>query len=244
LRAVVLTGGRPAASGGGFLRGQTGGCAIIADVRLFAALVLAYIIGLNCTVRRFGGDSNPLSLLRLPEKTQAVLMLGAHAFRHLWNDRCDDPKRYVIEAAQERSIPVAFARSIARIESGFKPHSISSTGAMGLMQLMPQTARAHGVLDPFDPQDNARGALSFIDTLWKRYRGDRLRIAAAYNAGPGRVARRGAMRVPPETRGYAARVVARSRAPLAAFELDGANPKPARKTRGEIALGARVSGDM
>jgi Transglycosylase SLT domain len=217
-------------------------CAIIADVRLFAALVLAYIVGLNCTVRRFGGDANPLSLLRLPEKTQAVLMLGAHSLRHVWSDRCDDPKRYVIEAAQEQGIPVAFALSIARIESGFKPHSISSTGAMGMMQLMPQTARAHGVLDPFDPQDNARGALSFIGTLWKRYRGDRMRIAAAYNAGPGRVARTGAMRVPPGTRVYAARVVARSKAPLTPF--GDSSEKPARKARGEIALGARVSGGM
>ena len=215
------------------------------DVRLFAALVLAYVVGLNCTVRRFGGDSNPLSLMRLPEKTQAVLMLGAHSFRHLWSDRCEDPQRFVIEAAQEQGIPVAFALSIARVESGFKPHSISSTGAMGLMQLMPQTARANGVLDPFDPQDNARGALSFISTLWKRYRGDRMRIAAAYNAGPGRVSQRGALRVPPETRGYAARVVGRSKAPLAPLAVDDSGEKPsARKARGEIALGARVSGGM
>jgi soluble lytic murein transglycosylase-like protein len=112
------------------------------------------------------------------------------------------------------------------------------------MQLMPQTARENGVLDPFDPQDNARGALSFIGTLWKRYRGDRMRIAAAYNAGPARVAQRGALRLPAETRGYAARVVAHSKAPLAPFALDDTSPKPARKARGEIALGARVSGGM
>ncbi|HKU41797.1 MAG TPA: transglycosylase SLT domain-containing protein [Polyangiales bacterium] len=214
-------------------------------MRLFAALVLTYVVGLNCTVRRFGGDANPLSLLRLPEKTQAVLMLGAHAVKHVWNDHCDEPSHYVVEAARERGIPVAFAMSIARVESNFKPHSISSTGAMGLMQLMPQTAREHGVMDPFDPEDNARGAMSFIDTLWKRYRGDRLRIAAAYNAGPARVAQRGKLSVPAETRSYAKRVVARAKGdPLSPLPVAAIEPAKPVKKRGPIAMGARVSGDM
>jgi soluble lytic murein transglycosylase-like protein len=167
----------------------------------------------------------------------------------LWSDRCDDPTHYVEEAARERGIPVSFALSIARVESDFKPHSISSTGAMGLMQLMPQTARDQGVLDPFDPEDNARGALAFIQTLWKRYRGDRMRIAAAYNAGPARVTPRGAMLGwPAETRSYAKRVVARAKVdpmrplPVAAIE-SGTAAEPAKR-RGPIALGARVAGEM
>lgn len=182
------------------------------DVRLIAVIAVAYVIGLNCTVRHFGGDANPFSIVRLPEKTQAVLMLGVHSIKHLWNDHCQNPTQFVIEAARENGIPVAFALSVARTESGFRSHVISSTGAMGVMQLMPKTAREHGVVDPFDPQDNARGATSFLQTLWKRYRGNRMRIAAAYNAGPGRVAQTGAMRVPRETQGYANRVVKRANA--------------------------------
>lgn len=186
-------------------------CAIIEDVRLIAFIAVAYVLGLNCTVRHFGGDAFPLSVVRLPEKTQAVLLLAAHSFKHLWNDHCADPRPYVIDAAKERGIPVSFALSIAKTESNFRSHSISSTGAMGVMQLMPNTARANGVIDPFDPQQNARGGAAFLESLWKRYRGNRMRVAAAYNAGPGRVARKGALNLPRETQGYAKRVVARDK---------------------------------
>jgi len=181
------------------------------DVRLIAFIAVAYVLGLNCTVRHFGGDAFPLSVVRLPEKTQAVVLLGIHSVKHLWNDHCNDPSQYVMEAARQNGIPVSFALSIARTESNFRSHSISSTGAMGVMQLMPNTARENGVIDPFDPQENARGATNYLSTLWKRYRGNKLRIAAAYNAGPGRVSQKGALQIPRETQGYAKRVLARDK---------------------------------
>jgi hypothetical protein len=200
-------------------------CAIIEDVRLIAFIAVAYVLGLNCTVRHFGGDAFPLSVVRLPEKTQAVVMLGLHSVKHLWNDHCDDPQQYVMEAAREKGVPVSFALSIARTESNFRSHSISSTGAMGVMQLMPNTARENGVMDPFDPQDNARGAVNYLSTLWKRYRGNRMRIAAAYNAGPGRVAQKGALQIPRETQGYAKRVLARDKGrAIAMNDQDRATP--------------------
>lgn len=185
-------------------------------VRLIAFIAVAYVLGLNCTVRHFGGDAFPLSVVRLPEKTQAVVLLGIHSVKHLWNDHCSDPTQYVIEAARQNGIPVSFALSIARTESNFRSHSISSTGAMGVMQLMPNTARENGVIDPFDPQENARGATNYLSTLWKRYRGNRMRIAAAYNAGPGRVSQKGALQIPRETHGYAKRVLARDKSTRAA----------------------------
>jgi hypothetical protein len=175
-------------------------------------LVLAYVLCVNGAVRRFGADSCPLSLLRLPEKTFALLALGLHSVKHVWSSDCAEPVPFITEAALAEGIPVPFALAIARAESGFRSHSISSTGAMGLMQLMPQTARSHGVIDPFDPKDNARGAARFLRELWTHYRGDRRRVAAAYNAGSGRVPRGGGqMRVPASTLGYAARVVRQDR---------------------------------
>ena len=219
-------------------------------MRWIALAALAFLLGLNCTVRRFGGDAHPLSVKRIPEKMQAIAMLGVHSVKHVWNDHCDDTAPFVVEAARERGIPVSFALSIARAESGFRSHVISSTGAMGIMQLMPETAREHGVSDPFDPQDNARGATAFIETLWKRYRGDRTRIAAAYNAGPGRVPTRGVMRVPSSTRAYAARVVKHSRwtvdrllpnsAPIALHRP----PPEKRQVRGELPMQAASLGGL
>ena len=181
-------------------------------VRL-SLIALVYVLAINGGVRHYGADSFPLSLTRLPEKTWALIRLGLHSVKHVWSSDCATPAPFIAEAAIAEGIPVPFVMAIARAESGFRSHSISSTGAMGLMQLMPQTARRHGVIDPFDPKDNARGAARFLSELWKQYRGDRLRIAAAYNAGAGRVPARGhgPMQVPASTLGYAARVVRHDR---------------------------------
>ncbi|MET0384589.1 MAG: transglycosylase SLT domain-containing protein, partial [Polyangiales bacterium] len=173
-------------------------------------LPIAYVVCLNHTVRRFGGDAHLLSIVRISEKTSALARLGLHSVKHLWSDACDDTAPYVRQAAQAEGIPVSFALSIAKHESGFRSHSISSTGAMGVMQLMPATALHHGVSDPFDPEDNARGAARYIKALWTRYKGDRMRVAAAYNAGEGAVPRHGKMRVPSSTIGYAASVAKHS----------------------------------
>lgn len=170
-----------------------------------------YVFALNNTVRNHGGDASLFSLSRLREKTTAVTLLAAHSIKHLWSDACMDTAGYVREAAREAGVPVSFALAIARAESGFRSHSISSTGAMGVMQLMPATARHHGVIDPFDPADNARGAAQFLRALWTRYKGDKMRVAAAYNAGEGKVPRKGPMRVPQQTLSYAATVIKHDR---------------------------------
>jgi soluble lytic murein transglycosylase-like protein len=180
-------------------------------VRL-SLLALAYVMAVNWGVRKHGGDSFLLSVQRLPEKTLALFSLATHSVKHAWNSDCENPIPIISQAAAAEGIPAAYALSIARAESGFRSHSISSTGAMGLMQLMPRTARAYGVVDPFDPEDNARGAARYLKDLWTRYRGDRKRVAAAYNAGMTRVPRKGPMAVPASTLSYVSTVVKHERA--------------------------------
>lgn len=175
--------------------------------RWLLLIPLAYVVVINHSVRRFGGDPHLFSVLRMSEKSGALLRLGLHSVRHLWSDACLDTRPFVRAAARAEGIPESFALAIAKAESGFRSHSISSTGAMGVMQLMPRTATQHGVIDPFDPRDNTRGAARYLKTLWQRYRGDRRRVAAAYNAGERGVPRRGALHVPSSTLSYAARVV-------------------------------------
>jgi soluble lytic murein transglycosylase-like protein len=175
------------------------------------ALIIAaiYVVALNAFVRYVGGgDAFLLSVSRVPEKSYAVAALALHSLTHLWNAHDEDPRALVTAAALEHGVPVSIAIAIAKAESGLRPHCISSTGAMGLMQLMPATALAHGVIDPFDPAQNALGASSFLRELSRHYRGDRTRMAAAYNAGAGRVPRRGPLtNLPAETRVYIGRVL-------------------------------------
>jgi soluble lytic murein transglycosylase-like protein len=95
---------------------------------------------------------------------------------------------------------------IIEAESGGDPRAVSPKGAMGLMQLMPETARALGVSDPFDPVQNIEGGVRYLSHLLQRF-GD-LRLAlAAYNAGPGRVLQYGGVPPFPETQRYIGRIL-------------------------------------
>ncbi len=116
----------------------------------------------------------------------------------------DSARLNAIVAAQSRAhnVPISLVHAIIWQESGGDPSAVSRAGAMGLMQLMPGTARSYGVSDPFDPDENVAGGTAFLHDLLRRYHGNVTLALAAYNAGSGAVAKyRG---VPPyaETRGY------------------------------------------
>lgn len=119
--------------------------------------------------------------------------------------RTSTPWRAEFEAAAAASdLDPEFLRAIARTESGLNPRAVSSAGAIGLMQLMPATARGLGV-DPWDPKQNILGGARHLRALLDRFDG-RIDLAlAAYNAGAGAVTRYGG--VPPyaETRTYVGR---------------------------------------
>jgi Transglycosylase SLT domain len=97
--------------------------------------------------------------------------------------------------------------SVIHAESGFNPKAVSSKGAQGLMQLMPQTASRLGVADAFDPSDNLEGGTRYLRELLERYNFDLIKALAAYNAGPQRVEQYHG--VPPyyETQAYVARII-------------------------------------
>jgi hypothetical protein len=96
---------------------------------------------------------------------------------------------FVTEAARRFGIPAAWIRAVMRIESGGDRRAVSSTGAMGLMQIMPETwaalrARYGFGRDPFDPHDNILAGAAFLREMHDRYGSPG--FLAAYNAGPGR----------------------------------------------------------
>ncbi len=113
-------------------------------------------------------------------------------------------ERLARAAARRHGLDPDLVLAIIRIESGFRVRARSPKGAMGLMQLMPGTARRFGVRDAWDPAQNLRGGCAYLAWLLDRYDGDLELAAAAYNAGERAVDAHGG--VPPfaETRAYVA----------------------------------------
>ena len=121
------------------------------------------------------------------------------------HSRTYDP--LIDDAAASQGIPPALVKAVIAAESAFDSDAVSRTGALGLMQLMPDTALEMGVSNPLEPGQNVRGGTSYLRAMIDRY-GDLGRALAAYNAGPTAVDRYGG--IPPfqETRDYVERVLA------------------------------------
>ena len=113
---------------------------------------------------------------------------------------------FVSSEAQRFEIPEALIWAVMRIESNFVPSAVSHKGAMGLMQLMPATAKDLGVSDPYDPQQNIWGAAKLLRQLADRFSGDTVKVLAAYHAGGGAVNRAGGIPYP-QTREYVEKVL-------------------------------------
>lgn len=119
----------------------------------------------------------------------------------------EEYEQIIQEAADAFQVDPELIRRMIRQESAGNPAAESIKGASGLMQLMPDTARSLGVKNILDPRENITGGTRYISQLLKQYRGDTERALAAYNAGPGNVARYGG--IPPfdETRNYVQRIL-------------------------------------
>jgi soluble lytic murein transglycosylase-like protein len=116
--------------------------------------------------------------------------------------------RMVNRIARTYGVESALLHAVISVESRYSPKAVSKAGAIGLMQLMPETAKRYGVADPLDPLQNLRGGARYLRYLLKKYNNDRNLALAAYNAGEASVAKYGNQIPPyPETTEYVPRVM-------------------------------------
>ncbi|MDR3348040.1 MAG: lytic transglycosylase domain-containing protein [Acidaminococcales bacterium] len=111
-------------------------------------------------------------------------------------------KRMLVETAQKYGVDSELVLAVANAESGYRHDAVSSAGAVGVMQLMPGTARSLGVADSFDPKENIDGGVRYLKQMLAMFGGDTAKALAAYNAGPEAVRNYGGIPPYQETQAY------------------------------------------
>jgi Transglycosylase SLT domain len=190
---------------------------MVRSARVWALLAAGWIAGV-------GVASSEILVMQGPDGRTLITNRGARSgykviSRHreffgssamgMYAPVAGDPAKYeeaVQKTAKRYSLEPSLVKAVIRAESNFDPMAISSKGAMGLMQLMPDTARMHEVRNAFDPTENIHGGARHLRYLMDRYAGKLDLVLAAYNAGTRPVDEcRGIPRIP-ETQEYVRRV--------------------------------------
>ena len=152
---------------------------------------------------------NAFGWIKVYEKNGVIYITGSgeRQFKRPKNAKTIEEK--VVYYARKYGLPVRIFKELVRAESNFNPKAVSRKGAMGLCQLMPETAKRLGVKDPFDVDENLNAGAKLLKELYRKYGNWKLALAA-YNAGEGAVEKYGG--VPPyaETRNYVSRILKRA----------------------------------
>ena len=169
---------------------------------LFCILACALLVG---TARAEGelrfSREGKLTNVKDPEELEVVIRPARRQSR-------PDVDELVTRSAARHGLPPSLVRAVIQAESNWDPHAVSHKGAMGLMQLMPQTAEMLGVTNPFDPAQNIEGGTKYLAKLLEAFNG-RLDLAlAGYNAGPTVVSSLGRIPENRETPHYVTKVLA------------------------------------
>lgn len=136
----------------------------------------------------------------------AAKSIGAQASAVPAEAMADTKYDDIIErAARKYGVEASLIKAMIKMESDFNPNDVSSSGAVGLMQLMPATAKSLGVTDSYDPEQNIMGGTKYIAQKLKDYNGDVELALSAYNAGSGTVSKYGG--VPPQCRLYISKIL-------------------------------------
>jgi len=172
-----------------------------------------------------------MNLIKRVLVTAAIFGLAVHLAAASASDLRKLYSPIIKQAADRHRVDQELVHVVIRAESNYDPFAISSAGAMGLMQLMPETARQYGVNNVFDPAQNIEGGVRYLKDLVHLYRGQTRLVLAAYNAGQEAVRKYKGIPPYPETRNYIASIMKTYKKPTVStknptFMVRDANGKP------------------
>jgi len=175
-------------------------CAVVILMATSAPSVLA-----DAQVYGYVGPTGLASLMNVPTEERVTAV--RHKARYHSGVANLELEQAVIRAAQQHHVQPALLLAVMKAESSFNPTAVSKAGAVGLMQLIPETAIRHGVRNLYDANDNITGGAKHLRYLLDRFHGNIRLALAAYNAGERKVDRYG--QIPPykETQDYVKKVL-------------------------------------
>ncbi|MGI6093383.1 MAG: lytic transglycosylase domain-containing protein [Veillonellaceae bacterium] len=159
---------------------------------------------INTIEKRFMIPANPTSIGAFADVLAGAKQKSAST---ALNTNKQSIAKLVETSARQHGVDPKLALAVARTESGLETNSVSVAGAVGVMQLMPDTARSLGVQNITDPQENIDGGVRYLRKMLHTFNGDVVKAVAAYNAGPEAVKSYGGVPPYPETKSYVTKVM-------------------------------------
>lgn len=176
-------------------------------VGLAVILVALPTMTLQADIYKYRDKNGVLHFSNVPTSSKYRLYMGRKKPVQFNAYSTDQYDALIIDASNRHQVSFPLLKAIIKTESGFNHRAVSKKGALGLMQIMPENAKALKVKDPFDPRENIMAGTRYFKQLYKRFNGKLDLALAAYNAGPNAVEKYN--KIPPyrETRNYVRKVL-------------------------------------